>query len=149
MPFGATARPRRAMRAMLNSWAILVAFQLVGEALRQLLHLPLPGPVIGMFLLAAGLAAAPQTRAGAPAALTTTAGALIGAMSLLCVPAGVGLITQAGVLRQAWLPVLAGLIGSTLLSLVVTALVMHHVARARRPVRAPVPYTLPPQVSPP
>ncbi|MGY3595320.1 putative effector of murein hydrolase LrgA (UPF0299 family) [Bradyrhizobium sp. USDA 4341] len=46
-------------------------------------------------------------------------------MGLLFVPAGVGLIAETGVPRAEWLPIAAGLIGSTLLSFAVTGLVMH------------------------
>ena len=118
---------------MLVSFAILFAAQLIGEALRQALHLPLPGPVIGMFLLAAGLVV--RGRFGgaeseaAPSAMTRTANALIGNMGLLFVPAGVGVMAEMGVLRQDWLPILAGLMVSTVLGVVVTGLVMHHVSR--------------------
>jgi holin-like protein len=36
---------------MIAALATLLAFQLAGEALRAALHLPVPGPVIGMALL--------------------------------------------------------------------------------------------------
>jgi len=39
------------------AFAILVGLQLVGELLRQTLHLPLPGPLIGMVLLTVVLVA--------------------------------------------------------------------------------------------
>ena len=40
---------------MLNAVMILIASQFTGELLEKMLHLPVPGPVIGMFLLAAAL----------------------------------------------------------------------------------------------
>ncbi|MGY2939505.1 putative effector of murein hydrolase LrgA (UPF0299 family) [Bradyrhizobium sp. GM6.1] len=55
--------------------------------------------------------------------LERTAETLIRHMGLLFVPAGVGLIAEIAVLRSQWLPIVAGLIGSTLLSLAVTGLV--------------------------
>ena len=42
----------------LTAFIILLAFELIGEVLRAAVHLPVPGSVIGMFLLAAVLAAA-------------------------------------------------------------------------------------------
>lgn len=113
--------------------AILIGAQLLGEIARRLLHLPLPGPVIGMFLLAvvlvtcAGRWVAP--RAGEAAPLTRVANALITNMGLLFVPAGVGIIAEAGVLKQDWLPIVTALLVSTLLGLAVTGLVMHHLSR--------------------
>jgi holin-like protein len=118
---------------MPSAFAILVGLQLVGEVLRQTLHLPLPGPLIGMVLLtvllvARGSAGAAAQRA-VPRPLLKAANALIANMGLLFVPAGVGIIAELGVLQQEWLPILAGLLVSTVLGLAVTGLVMHHVSR--------------------
>lgn len=118
---------------------ILIICQLLGEGLRQGLHLPVPGPVIGMFLLAAilvirQLRASPRRAvddSGPDTPLGRSAQALIGHMGLLFVPAGAGIVAQADLLRTSWLPLAAGLVGSTILSLLVTALVMHKVSRAR------------------
>ncbi len=120
---------------MIESILILLGFELVGEVLRGALHLPVPGPVLGMLLLAAVLVM--RDRREQPSAqpsaspLDRTANMFLEQMGLLFVPAGVGLLTEAHLLRQDWLPILAGVIGSTLLSLAVTGLVMHHVIRSR------------------
>jgi holin-like protein len=121
---------------------ILLGCQLAGEVVRAAFHLPIPGPVIGMFLLAAGLAWRQRGGAGdervgmsservsQAAPLERVSDALISHMGLLFVPAGVGVIAEAGVLRTQWFPILAALVGSTILSLMVTGLVMHWVSRA-------------------
>jgi holin-like protein len=113
------------------AFLILVGCELIGEVLRRTLHLPLPGPVIGMFLLAAALMVGGDDQAvgGPDSQLSRTANALITNMGLLFVPAGVGVIAEFGVLRQNWLPILVGLVVSTVLGLVVTGLVMHRVCR--------------------
>ncbi len=102
--------------------------------LRQTLHLPLPGPLIGMFLLTVVLVSRGSAGAAAEHAvsppLLKAANGLIANMGLLFVPAGVGIIAELGVLRHEWLAVLAGLLVSTVLGLAVTGLVMHHVSRA-------------------
>lgn len=117
--------------AMPTVFLILIGCQFIGEVVRRALHLPLPGPVIGMFLLALALAA-DGARAGGVAdeasSLNRTANALIANMGLLFVPAGVGLITEAGVLRHYWLPLSAGLLVSTVLGLIATGLVMHRLS---------------------
>jgi putative effector of murein hydrolase LrgA (UPF0299 family) len=123
--------------------ATLVGLQLLGEVLRVTLHLPMPGALIGMFLLAVVLvwrgSAGEAGETAVPAGLLTAARVLIANMGLLFVPAGVGVMAEMGLLRQAWLPIVAGLVVSTVLGLGVTGLVMHHVSRAaagRRPVAA-------------
>jgi holin-like protein len=115
------------------AFAILFGLQLVGEVLRQMLHLPLPGPLIGMVLLTVALVARGSAGAAAeravPSALLQLANGLITNMGLLFVPAGVGIIAEIGVLRREWLAILVGLLVSTVLGLAVTGLVMHHVSR--------------------
>jgi holin-like protein len=119
---------------------ILVGAQLAGEVLRRLLHLPLPGPVIGMFILAVaivirsrGSSAATQT---GPSSLEKTATVLISNMGLLFVPAGVGIVAELSVLRRAWLPIVTGVLVSTVLGLIVTGVVMHRITgRAERDVK--------------
>jgi holin-like protein len=111
---------------------ILIGCQLIGEVLRAALHAPVPGPVIGMFLLATVLAWRDRGRLevdAAPSNLRRASDALIAHMGLLFVPAGVGVIAEGGLLRTEWLPIVAGLIGSTVLGLVVTALVMNRIGR--------------------
>ena len=114
---------------MPTSFLVLVGCQLIGEVLRRALHLPLPGPVIGMLLLATVLAIAGNGSIEETSKLAQTANALIVNMGLLFVPAGVGVIVEFRVLQQNWLPILAGLLLSTIFGLVVTGLVMHHVNR--------------------
>lgn len=124
---------------MVAAFALLIACQLIGELLRTALHLPLPGPVIGMVLLTGLLV----RRGVAPEApLGRVADGLIGTMGLLFVPAGVGIIAQFGLLRQDWLPILAGLVVSTISGLVVTGLVMHHASRVREAAPAPAPHAV-------
>jgi holin-like protein len=131
---------------MIVAVLLLIACELVGEFAREALNLPVPGPVIGMFFLAAVLTLRkdrPDAKA-IPDALGQTAETLISHMGLLFVPAGVGIIAEAGLLRQEWLPIAAGLIGSTVLSLVVTGLVMHWTTRPRDNTRLPTLPTAPP-----
>jgi holin-like protein len=115
---------------MLTAILCLIGCQLIGETVREVFHLPIPGPVIGMFLLAAILALRGVKADGAiPASLDRAADVLIGHMGLLFVPAGVGIIAEAGLLRQQWLSIVAALLGSTVLSIAVTGLVMYGVTR--------------------
>ena len=130
---------RAAVNIMINALLLLTGFELVGEVAREALNLPVPGPVIGMFFLAAILAFRrdkPDALA-VPDSLGQTAETLIAHMGLLFVPAGVGIIAEAGLLRQEWLPIVAGLIGSTALSLAVTGIVMHWTARISAETQSP------------
>jgi holin-like protein len=125
------------------AFAILVGLQLAGEVLRQTLHLPLPGPLIGMVLLtvvlvARGTAGDAAERAVPPSLLKASNGLIVN-MGLLFVPAGVGVIAEFGLLRREWLATLAGLLVSTVLGLAVTGLVMHHISRVAGAGRRAIP----------
>lgn len=102
---------------MLQAITILLLCQLAGEALVRLFGLAVPGPVIGMVLLFAGLAIG----GGASAALADTAGGILKNLSLLFVPAAVGIIQHAGRIRAEWLAIAVALIVSTLLTMAVAA----------------------------
>lgn len=109
------------MMTILRSFLTLLLAQFTGEALHRLLHLPLPGPVIGMALLAAAL----LWKGGEPdAGLVETSDTLLRWLGLLFVPAGVGVFTYAGLLRAGLVPVAAALVLSTLLTFAVTGWVM-------------------------
>lgn len=117
---------------------ILILCEILGTMVRQATGLPVPGTVLGMFLLAAVLILW-QGKGGAraiPAGLERTAEGFLRYLGLLFVPAGVGVIAEAHLLRADWLPILAGLVGSTILSMAATALVMHWTSRKREPATA-------------
>jgi holin-like protein len=125
---------------MIPALFILLMCELTGDVLHRMLALRVPGPVIGMSIVAAALAFGKEGPIDRPAiadGLERTAETLIRHMGLLFVPAGVGLIAEIGVLRSQWLPIAAGLVGSTLLSLAVTGLVMHWSIRRRTARRLP------------
>jgi holin-like protein len=60
----------------------------------------------------------------APESLQTTASGLLSHLSLLFVPAGVGVMSHFQRVASEWLPIVVALVVSTLLALAVTALVM-------------------------
>ncbi|MDD2557987.1 MAG: CidA/LrgA family protein [Desulfuromonas sp.] len=101
---------------MLRGMAILLGLQLVGELITYVLKLPLPGSVVGMLLLLAGL------RGGILRVdwVKEAAELLLRNLSLLFVPAGVGVIVYAGLIAQHWLPLTVAATVSTLAVLATT-----------------------------
>lgn len=75
-------------------------------------------------------------RGRVPAGLENAAGGLLAHLSLLFVPAGVGVMVHAGRIRSDWLPLTAALLVSTLLTIAVTAVVFRAV-QSRLGVRDP------------
>lgn len=111
---------------MLQALATLLVFQTIGEVLGYALALPIPGPVLGMALLLAYLLLNERAVAG----LRPTCVELLKHLSLLFVPAGVGVMLHVTRIANEWLPIVAALLGSTALAIVVTALVIRWSARA-------------------
>ena len=99
---------------------VLLVYQLVGEIISTGLGLPLPGPVVGMGLLFLSLI----IKGGLPEGLKNTAKGLLSHLSLLFVPAGVGVMMHLHLLANEWQAITVALIGSTVLTILVTAGVM-------------------------
>lgn len=110
---------------MLQAITLLLVFQLAGEVLSQAFGLPIPGPVVGMALLFAALTLPAVRREE----LRDTAHNLLQHLSLLFVPAGVGVMLHVERVAAEWLPIAAALVLSTLLAVVVAALTMRWLAR--------------------
>lgn len=111
---------------VLQGFMVLLLAQFAGEVLHRVVHVPLPGPVIGMALLAAAL----LLRKGEPSAgLVQTSDGLLRWMGLLFVPAGVGIFANLGVLYTSFVPVVVSLVVSSLLTFAVTAWVMQALGR--------------------
>ena len=113
---------------MIAALTLLLAFQLIGEIIARGLDLPIPGPVIGMLLLFLGLV----LRGGPGETLRQTAGSLLQHLSLLFIPAGAGIMLYRDLIAAEWLPLSAALLGSTVLAIVVTALVLDALVKRRK-----------------
>ena len=112
---------------MLRAFVVIVCFQFAGEALSRFAGLTVPGPVVGLALLVfAALAWAPLQRE-----VEEVADLLLRHLSLLFVPAGVGVLQYLDLLRREWLPLIAVVVLSTALTLAVSALVFAAMASRR------------------
>jgi holin-like protein len=110
---------------MIHALTLLFLCQLVGEVVVRTLGVAFPGPVLGMGLLFAGL----LFRGRSDPALDGVADGILRHLSLLFVPAAVGVMQQAGLIAQNWLAISAALVVSTLMTLVVTVTVFRAVVR--------------------
>jgi len=110
---------------VIRALTLLLFCQLAGEVLVRAAGAPLPGPVLGMLLLFLLLLA----RGRSWSELDTTADTILRNLSLLFVPAAVGVIQHTATLGTHWAALGAALLVSTVLTLTVTALVFRAVAR--------------------
>ncbi|MEO0442984.1 MAG: CidA/LrgA family protein [Pseudomonadota bacterium] len=104
----------------LNGFMILLIFQLLGESISHQLELFIPGPVIGMMLLFLLLLMSRKHFIS----LENASGVLLSHLSLLFVPAGVGLMQHLDKMYSEWLPIFAGILLGAIISMVVSIAVM-------------------------
>jgi putative effector of murein hydrolase LrgA (UPF0299 family) len=105
---------------MLTAFTTLLVCQLIGEVVVRSLGLPVPGPVLGMVILFVALA----VHGRVPEALDRVGGTLLRHLSLLFVPAGVGVIAHLGRIQAEPWALLAALVPGTLLAILVTGWLM-------------------------
>ncbi|WP_043525846.1 CidA/LrgA family protein [Litchfieldella xinjiangensis] len=100
--------------------SVLLGCQFVGELLARGLALPVPGPVIGMVILLLGL----LVNGRVPDSLRQSGEGLLRYLTLLFVPAGVGIMVHVGLIRGDLWSLVVILFVSTGMTLGVTAKVM-------------------------
>jgi holin-like protein len=119
---------------MIEALALLLLCQLTGEILSHGLGLPMPGPVIGLLILCAGLIVAQNFGKADALSINDTplgrvTGGLLQHLSVLFVPAGVGVIDHLHLLETYGSVLFLALFISTALSLAVTGLTFTAVKR--------------------
>ena len=104
----------------INGLTLLLVYQLLGEVLSRLLQIPIPGPVLGMLLLFLTLFFFTKTKR----TVSGSSNAILSHLSLLFIPAGVGLMTHFSRLEQVWVPISIALFFGAIISFVATAWLM-------------------------
>ena len=110
---------------MIHALLAILFCQLAGEATARSLGLPVPGPVLGMVLMVAGLSLSQHLRD----LVRPVAQGLLAHLSLLFVPAGVGVIGHLDRLGGQGAGLILALIASTVLAIAAGALTFAAVAR--------------------
>ncbi len=99
---------------MIHALIAILLCQLAGEAGTRLLGLPVPGPVVGMLLMLGLVLLLPRLAA----LLRPTAEGILANLSLLFVPAGVGVVGHISTLGSQTLSLLLAVVVSTVLAIV-------------------------------
>ena len=111
---------------------LLIALQLVGEAIVTVTGLPVPGAVIGLVLLYVILSVC----GGASEEMTRTTGFLLDNLALLFVPAGVGVIVYLSLIVSQCEVIVAALLVSVTVTIGLTALTVSWLTRRSAPTAA-------------
>lgn len=113
---------------MLGSITLILVCQLAGEAIVHLFDWPLPGPVLGMLLLFLVL----LVRGRVDKPLDRVTRGILSNLGLLFVPVAVGVMTQTGALAAEAIPIAVAVLGSTVVTMLVTGWVMQALDRRGR-----------------
>ncbi|MEX0504575.1 CidA/LrgA family protein [Alphaproteobacteria bacterium LSUCC0719] len=112
---------------MLGAIFLIFLFQLIGEATQKYFALPVPGPVIGLVLMLVCLLWSKRIDvpfvADLRCKLVTTSQQLIGYLSLLFVPIGVGVIMHLKLLETQLAQIIGVITIGTITTIVFTAFI--------------------------
>ena len=96
---------------LLRQFAIIIVICFLGEILNRFLGIPIPGNVLGMIILLAGLV----TKVIKLSYIEDISEFLLKHLAFFFVPAGVGIISSLDILKGNWISILAIVFISTVL----------------------------------
>ncbi|GMG86197.1 CidA/LrgA family protein [Biformimicrobium ophioploci] len=117
------------MQRILPGLATLIGCLLAGEWLAARIDIGLPGSVIGMLLLLLLLGGMALAGRPVPDSLNRTSDALLSVLALLFLPAAAGVFFLPEEIVRQWLPIAAAMVFGTLISLVISAVLLHWMLR--------------------
>ena len=106
---------------MIEYLTLILLCELIGEFAVRTLDIPFPGPVVGMVLLFTFL----LIKGSVPEELDKVSTALLNNLSLMFVPAGVGIMVHFELLSTDIFPLSIAMVLSTILTIAVTGWVMN------------------------
>ncbi|MCV6626854.1 MAG: CidA/LrgA family protein [Cellvibrionaceae bacterium] len=112
---------------MVRGLFVLLLFQWLGELITLASGAPVPGPVIGMLLLLLAL----LLRGRASTELQQTSQILVQHLSLLFLPAGVGLFFLGKAVAAQWLAIAGAMVAGTFISLLLCSWIVRASAGAK------------------
>lgn len=117
---------------MLTAIFTILVLQLIGEVLQKYFDLAIPGPVIGLMLMLLTLMMMNSKKLNILASLRTeiinTSEKLLGYLSLLFVPIGVGVVMHLQLLEMQLLRILVVIILGTLSTMIFTSLIFSRIS---------------------
>ncbi|QZT38626.1 CidA/LrgA family protein [Halosquirtibacter xylanolyticus] len=107
------------MMTKFTQLAFILAFLALGEGLKWVLGVPVPGSIIGMLCLVLCL----EFKIVKLNWVKDASDFLIQNMAFFFIPAGVGLMVQWDIIQKEWVPIVVASVLSTLIVMAVTGLV--------------------------
>ena len=104
---------------------IILGIYLLGEFISQVLSLPIPGNILGMIILLVLL----WTKVVKLEQIETISNFLLDHLAFFFIPAGVGLMTSVGIIKDSWLKLIIVCILTTIIIIASTGLIVQYITR--------------------
>jgi holin-like protein len=104
---------------------IILGIYLLGEFISQVLSLPIPGNILGMIILLILL----WTKVVKLDQIETISNFLLDHLAFFFIPAGVGLMTSVGIIKDSWLKLIIVCIATTIIIIASTGLIVQYITR--------------------
>ena len=104
---------------------IIFGIYLLGELLSSLLHLPIPGNILGMVILFILLC----TKVVKVDNISNVTNFLLDHLSFFFIPAGVGLMASIGIIKSTWWQILVVCIATTIIVMGATGIIVQTISR--------------------
>ena len=104
---------------------IILGIYLLGEFISQVLSLPIPGNILGMIILLVLL----WTKVVKLDQIETISNFLLDHLAFFFIPAGVGLMTSVGIIKDSWLKLIVVCIVTTIIIIASTGLIVQYITR--------------------
>ncbi len=104
---------------------IIFGIYLLGEFISSMLHLPIPGNILGMIILFILL----YTKVIKVDSISNITNFLLDHLAFFFIPAGVGLMTSLGIIKSTWWQLLLVCILTTTIVIGVTGIVVQAISR--------------------
>lgn len=104
---------------------IILGIYLLGQFISEVLSLPIPGNILGMIILLVLLC----TKVLKLEQIETIATFLLDHLAFFFIPAGVGLMTSVGIIKDSWLKLIVICIATTIIIIASTGLIVQYITR--------------------
>jgi len=118
-------RWRRTKVKLFREALIILGIYLLGELLAGLLHLPIPGNILGMMILFVLLC----TKIVKVDNISNVTNFLLNHLAFFFIPAGVGLMTSIGIIKSTWWQLLIVCLSTTTIIIGVTGIIVQAISK--------------------
>lgn len=104
---------------------IILGIYLLGEFISSILSLPIPGNILGMIILLVLLC----TKIIKLEQIETISNFLLDHLAFFFIPAGVGLMSSVGIIKDTWLKLIIVCVSTTIITIAITGLIVQFITK--------------------